>query len=67
MEPAIKPLRVCDVLGDRMDPLTNMKNGEKLWENCKSCNTVWVPIYKESEEKWVDRENKLWLSCAKLS
>ena len=63
MEPAMKPLRVCDSLGGRMDPLTSIRNGEKLWENCKSCSGlwdwVWVPIFKESEEKWVDREKEV--------
>ena len=59
MEPAMKPLRVCDAFGGRMDLPSSLKDSEELMEKCISCRGVWVPIFRESEEQWVDRENEV--------
>ena len=60
MEPARKPLRVCNAIGGTMKAPTNMKDVETILEKCEDPECfVWVPIFKASEEKWVDRENKV--------
>ena len=58
MDPARKPLRVCNAFGGTMEPPRNMEDIERIKDKCESCYSVWVPIFKESEEEWKDRENK---------
>ena len=55
MEPARKVLRICDALGGTMKLPTSKAELEQI-----NLNTwVWIPIFQNSEEEWVDQRNEI--------
>ena len=63
MEPAGNVLRVCDSLGGTMEPPSSKMELEiiekKVRRVCKTCNDIWIPIFKKSKEVWVDGKNEI--------
>ena len=64
MEPAKNILRVCAALGGTMEPPSSKADleiiKEKVRKGCKGyCNRMWIPIFKRTEEDWIDEKDEV--------